>query len=87
LDGLTNDKDQEVLKSEIGKHADVKELNTTINSFSYEDPEIRRLILEAAPGFLGNPRDVKRFMNVFRFHFFLLSASGLPKLVDDVSVW
>jgi hypothetical protein len=89
--GLTNDKDQEVLKSEIGKHADVKELNTTINSFSYEDPEIRGLILDAAPGFLGNPREVKRFMNVFRFHFFLLSARqtkglGIPSL-KQLSHW
>ncbi len=49
--------------------------------FSDKDPEIRNLILGAAPDFSNNPRDLKRFFNMFRFLWFLRQArkrSGLP---------
>ncbi|MFQ5614313.1 MAG: P-loop NTPase fold protein [Anaerolineae bacterium] len=42
-----------------------------IDSFSDTDSEIRGLVLKTAPEFSSNPRELKRFFNLFRFLFFL----------------
>jgi len=49
-----------------------QDLKHKIDAFSDEDPELLKTILKVAPQFLNNPRDLKRFMNVFRFQYFLL---------------
>jgi hypothetical protein len=72
--GLSTEQDQELLRHEAEQQVNMDVLNRKINSFSYEDPQIRNLIEDNAQYFSGNPREVKRFMNVFRFHYFLLSA-------------
>ena len=51
-----------------------------INDFSDEDPKMHDLILKYAPQFSSNPRDVKRFMNVFRFQYFILLARRTQRL-------
>jgi KAP family P-loop domain/Pentapeptide repeats (8 copies)/Pentapeptide repeats (9 copies) len=89
--GLTTKEDQELLKYEIQDRQDKQDLNRKINRFSFEDPEIRKIILDITPEFSGNPREVKRFMNVFRFSYFLLSArqtKGLGILsLEQLSRW
>jgi hypothetical protein len=89
--GLGTDQDQELLKDQVEERMNVQNLNRKINSFSYEDPQIRKIILDIAPEFSGNPREVKRFMNVFRFHYFLLSARqtqdpNIPS-IEQLSRW
>jgi hypothetical protein len=70
---------------------DLTDLNKKIEKYSDEDPFIKKLILEAAPDFLGNPREIKRFMNVLRFQYFMLSAREAQGLeipsLEHVSRW
>jgi hypothetical protein len=66
--------------------ARIKSLDDKIDNYSDNDPKIRKLISEATSSFSNNPREMKRFMNVFRFQYFLLLARknrGLPVPTDD----
>jgi hypothetical protein len=64
-------------------------LDAGIREFDEENPELRRLIASAAVVFRGNPRELKRFINAFRFQYFLwwarqaqeLEAPSLEQLV------
>ena len=49
----------------------IEQLNQEIDRYSDEDPVIRKLIKEATSDFSDNPREMKRFMNAFRFQYFL----------------
>ena len=49
----------------------IEKLNQEIDSYSDKDPVIRKLIKEATSDFSDNPREMKRFMNAFRFQYFL----------------
>jgi tetratricopeptide (TPR) repeat protein len=50
----------------------IKKLDEGIDNFSDQDPAIQRLILNAASGELSiNPRELKRFINSFRFNYFI----------------
>jgi hypothetical protein len=42
-----------------------------IEKFSDENEEIRRVVSKATTYFRGNPRELKRFVNAFRFNYFL----------------
>jgi hypothetical protein len=89
--GLKTEQEHKILDNELKEKEQIEKVNKTIDSFSEEDPYIRKLVIEAAPEFLGNPREVKRFMNVFRFHYFMLSARqaedlNIPSL-EHVSRW
>jgi hypothetical protein len=55
-------------------------LEEGIQKFSDKNPEIRRVIGTAIPYFRGNPRELKRFINAFRFHYFLWWAHRAQEL-------
>jgi len=61
----------EELKEEIQI---IDQMDQNIKSFSDNEERIRTLILGATKTFSINPRDVKRFVNVFRFYYFLRAA-------------
>lgn len=46
-------------------------IDAEIQKFSDRNPEIRKLVTDAAVHFHGNPRELKRFVNVFRLNYFL----------------
>jgi hypothetical protein len=48
-----------------------RELDAGIALFDDRNETIRTLIKQAAAGFSHNPRDMKRFVNAFRFQYFL----------------
>ena len=82
----TDDKLQELIKQEddrvkklVNQELDNKirkeNLDRDLTNYNEDDPKIRRLISMAASEFFSdNPREVKRFINVFRFQYFLLLA-------------
>jgi hypothetical protein len=51
-----------------------KELDKKLDDYSDLDKNIRELMRNTTSVFSNNPRDLKRFMNVFRFQYFLLLA-------------
>jgi hypothetical protein len=66
-------------------------LDQGIETFTDENPDIRRVAMTAMAYFRGNPRDLKRFANAFRFQYFLWwarRAQGLrsPSL-DQLLRW
>jgi predicted KAP-like P-loop ATPase len=89
--GLNSRQEHELLEHEVKAKEDLTDLDKKLEKYSDEDPFIKKLILEAAPDFLGNPREIKRFMNVLRFQYFMLSAreaQGLEiPLLEHVSRW
>jgi hypothetical protein len=66
-------------------------LEEGIQRFSDKNPEIRRVIGTAIPYFRGNPRELKRFINAFRFHYFLWWAHRAQELpgptLDQMLRW
>lgn len=64
-------KQQEELKEEVQV---IEQMDQNIKSFSDDEERIKTLILDATKTFSINPRDVKRFVNVFRFYYFLRAA-------------
>jgi hypothetical protein len=65
----------------IERNKRFQKLDEKIDDYSDTDPKIRELITGATSSFSNNPREMKRFMNVFRFQYFLLLARqnrGLP---------
>jgi hypothetical protein len=89
--GLNSKQEHKLLDYEIKQRGNIDNLNKKINDFSDEDPYIRDLIIKAAPEFSGNPREIKRFMNVFRFQYFMISARrtqglSIPSL-EHVARW
>jgi hypothetical protein len=60
----------------------MKEIDEGVSLFNDANPEIRRLLRDATAAFSRNPRELKRFVNAFRFHYFLWWAqraqSGKP---------
>lgn len=59
------------MKRLLEAHVVRQELDSGLESFNDNAPEIRRLITDAAAEFSRNPRDLKRFVNAFRFQYFL----------------
>ncbi|MCY1078632.1 KAP family P-loop NTPase fold protein [Archangium lansingense] len=51
-----------------------RKLDEGIKSFNDQSQEILLLLDTATPYFQGNPRELKRFINAFRFHYFLWYA-------------
>lgn len=48
-----------------------RKLDEGIEKFNDQNPEIREVIATATSYFRGNPRELKRFINAFRFQYFL----------------
>jgi chemotaxis protein histidine kinase CheA len=62
------------LENKEKRTARIQKLDEKIDNYSDNDPKIRELITGATSSFSNNPREMKRFMNVFRFQYFLLLA-------------
>jgi uncharacterized repeat protein (TIGR01451 family) len=52
----------------------IQQMDSNIRAFSDEGKKIRNLLTTIAADFSANPRDIKRFVNVFRFYYFLRAA-------------
>jgi hypothetical protein len=79
-------------KQELMKDVEIMQgMNENIQEFTDQDSTIRDTISEHAMRYFSNPRDTKRFVNLFRFYYFLRSArqaSGqqIPT-VDQMCRW
>ncbi len=65
-------KDMDILKSK-------RILEKQIDSYSDDDPNIRKQIVKASKEFSNNPRELKRFINAYRYNFFIRSAINSQK--------
>ncbi|HXX20195.1 MAG TPA: P-loop NTPase fold protein [Candidatus Acidoferrum sp.] len=52
----------------------MQQMNQNIKAFSDEEAKIKKQLAAWAIRFSVNPRDIKRFINVFRFYYFLRAA-------------
>jgi hypothetical protein len=81
----------EYARDQLEAHVVQRKLDQGIDTFSDENPEIRRVITAATSYFRGNPRELKRFVNAFRLHYFLWwadRAQGSPgPTVDQLRRW
>jgi len=66
-----DDDQQRELGRILAQQASYRIMDRGIASFSDQDTEIRQIVLQTAREFPHNPRELKRFFNVFRFLFFL----------------
>jgi hypothetical protein len=85
--GLDN-AEQAELKSEAET---IQQMNKNIIEFTDDEEHISQLILGAVNGYSRNPRDIKRFVNSFRFYFFIRAAreargEEVPSL-EQMSRW
>lgn len=69
----------------------IQQMDSDIKAFSDNEEKIASLMVQGAEEFSTSPRDVKRFVNVFRFHYFLRAAretreDPVPTL-DQLSRW
>ncbi len=64
----------EALKHRLVSRGVERELGERIEAYSDDNPEVKDLVATATASFSGNPRDIKRFVNTFRFHYFLWAA-------------
>ncbi len=63
-----------------------REVDARVEAYSDDNEDIRRRILAAAPSFSHAPRELKRFINSFRFHYFLWSARQARELEGGLSL-
>lgn len=66
-----NENQQRYLAQKLTQNVSFNIMDRGIASFSDQNSDIRDLVLKTAPEFSRNPRDLKRFLNMFRFLFFL----------------
>jgi uncharacterized caspase-like protein len=69
------------LRAQLRDRAVQRTLRHGLDKFSDQSPDIRRIVAAGMPYFGGNPRELKRFVNAFRFNYFLWwaqSSQGLP---------
>jgi len=69
----------------------IKKMDENIRSFTDNEEIIAQRIVSSISSYSRNPRDVKRFINSFRFYYFLRSArearsQAVPSL-DQLSRW
>lgn len=62
---------QEALKRDVSI---IQQMNENIKHFTDKEEKIRNLISRRAQEYFNNPRDMKRFVNLFRFYYFLRAA-------------
>jgi hypothetical protein len=62
-----------------------KEIDTRVKEYR-DSEEVRNLIVESAGEFSKNPRELKRFVNAFRFHLSLLAAREAQDGLDFPSI-
>lgn len=52
----------------------IQRMDQNIRAFSDEEQKIKDFLVDCTADFSTNPRDIKRFVNVFRFYYFLRAA-------------
>jgi phospholipase C len=62
---------QETLKKEVKI---IQDMNENIKKFTDQEKNVRDAISQHAKQYFNNPRDTKRFVNLFRFYYFLRAA-------------
>jgi hypothetical protein len=67
---------QQTLQEEV---VVIQQMDRNIRAFSDEEQRIKNLLTTSAADFSTNPRDIKRFVNVFRFYYFLRAAREARK--------
>jgi phospholipase C len=67
---------QETLKRDVEA---IHTMNENIKNFGDQEKTMRNLISSLTAEYFSNPRDVKRFVNLFRFYYFLRSAREARK--------
>jgi hypothetical protein len=73
---------REALKQEVKI---IQGMNENINRFTDLDKEIHETISRYATLYFSNPRDTKRFVNLFRFYYFLRAArQGRDQQVSSI---
>jgi hypothetical protein len=89
--GLNDEKQREILHQVIRQRSNTKKIDQGIDSFSDKDPNIRKLITDATNQLSNNPREIKRFLNVFRFYYFLRWARKgqglLAPSLEELTRW
>ncbi|NYT02191.1 MAG: hypothetical protein GKC10_05485 [Methanosarcinales archaeon] len=73
------------LREELRTSVVLENLDRGIKTFNDENEELCGLISKSAYEFSDNPRDIKRFINAFRFQYFLRWAR-LARELDAVSL-
>ena len=71
------------LNEQIRNHV-LKTLNRGIETFNDENKEIREMIIASASNFSHNPRELKRFINAFRFQYFVCWARRAQGMKEEV---
>ena len=75
------------LEAQLVQH----KLDEGIKTFTDKNPEIQRVIAGATSHFRGNPREMKRFINSFRFNYFIWWARCAQELesptLDQLLRW
>lgn len=66
-----NEEEKLYFAKKLTQAVGLKIVDNGIASFSDKNSDILDLIKDTAPEFSRNPRDLKRFINIFRFLFFL----------------
>lgn len=59
------------MKDQLEARVVERKLDEGIEKFTDDNPDIKRVIAAATSYFRGNPRELKRFINSFRFQYFL----------------
>jgi hypothetical protein len=79
---------EETLKREVRI---IQGMNESIKEFTDQDKGIRDAISQHANRYFNNPRDTKRFVNLFRFYYFLRAARDargqLVPSIDQLCRW
>lgn len=80
--------EKEALKKDVKI---IQEMNHNIRLFTDREEGMRTLISKCAREYFNNPRDIKRYVNLFRFYYFLRAArevKGEPVVsIDQLSRW
>jgi hypothetical protein len=86
-----NDTQVARMKDQLEARVIERKLDEGIEKFNDQNPEIRRVIAAATNYFRGNPRELKRFINAFRFQYFLWWAQRAQGLdvptLDQLRRW
>jgi hypothetical protein len=71
-----SDREAAQLSQQLEARIARRKLDEDIERFTDENPEVQNVLQAAASYFFdqGNPRELKRFVNTFRFHYFLWSV-------------
>jgi KAP family P-loop domain len=74
-----------------GQKAAIEKIDKTKETYSDQDPIVRNIILDASKEFPNNPREMKRFLNILRFYYFIREGRKAAELpypsLDQIKRW